>query len=148
MKKNLLKILILSSIMSIGINSVCFADLIDIWIPGEDMAWALEDFFPVIAILLLLAIIETISFYFLWKTQKENDVEKEKKEEKLKNAKYHLLFMLTVLTLLIPLINVVSLILLCVSIAILVISKNKEKAYNLLRYYLIIFAILFVGDMI
>ena len=143
MKKNLLKIIVLAIIMIMGISSVCFADLIAT-IPGEDIAWTVGDFLPIIVIMLVLAIIETLSFYFLCKTQKEDTEEKERKEEKFKKAKYHLVFMLTLCTLLIPMINILSLVILCISLIVLVIIKNKKLSYSLLKYYLMIFVILFV----
>ena len=135
MKKNLLKTIALAIIMIMGISSVCFADVI--MLPGDNLAWSIRALYPVLVILLVLSIIETISFYFLWKSQNEDEVEKERREEKLKTAKYHLLFMITVFTLLIPMINIISLFFLCISIVTFAITKNKENTYNVLRYYLI-----------
>ena len=135
MKNNLIRTIILTLIMIVGITSTCFADVI--MLPGDDLAWSIRALYPILVILLVLSIIETISFYFLCKSPNEDEVEKERREEKLKTAKYHLLFMITVFTLLIPMINIISLFFLCISIVTFAITKNKENAYNVLRYYLI-----------
>ena len=60
---------------------------------------------------------------------------KEIAEEKFKKAKYHLVFMFTLCTLLIPMINILSLVILCISLIVLVIIKNKKLSYSLLKYY-------------
>ena len=136
MKNNLFRTLILSVIMIMGITSVCFADIMIL--PGERLAWKLERLMPLFLMILVVGVIEYISFYLLEKNSKDNENKKENYIKRKEVSKYHILLALTLMTTPIWLIGIFSLIWAFRSLITATVGKDTTKAYTMLKKYLIV----------
>ena len=138
MKNNLFRTLILSITMIMGITSVCFADVVAL--PGENLAWTLGKFMPLFFLLLVVGVIEYISFYLLAKNSKDDENKKENYSKRKEVSKYHILLALTLMTTPIWGIGILSLIFAFSSLITATVGKNITKAYNGLKKYFIVIA--------
>lgn len=122
--------------MILGITSVCFVDIVIL--PGEKLAWKLGRFMPLFLIVLVIGVIEYISFYLLAKNSKDDENKKENYLKRKEVSKYHILLALTLMTTPIWLIGILSLIWAFRSLITAIVGKDTTKAYTMLKKYLIV----------
>ena len=138
MKNNLFRTLILSIIMIMGITSVCFADVV--MLPGERLAWILGRFMPLFFIILVVGVIEYISFNLLAKNSKEDENKKEIYLKRKETSKYHIWLALTLMTTQIWFFGIISLFFVFSSLFTATVRKDNVTAYKILKRYLIVLA--------